>query len=88
MSCKFEWINEPAKWHYGNNTLSVITDDHTDFWRHTWYGFERFSGHIYATDVTDDFTFQVRIRADFTTLYDQAGIMILSDEQHWLKAGI
>ncbi|WP_131034004.1 DUF1349 domain-containing protein, partial [Klebsiella variicola] len=86
MSCKFEWINEPAVWCYENNALSVITDEHTDFWYRTWYGFERFTGHIYATDVTGDFTFQVRIRANFTTLYDQAGIMILSDEQHWLKA--
>lgn len=51
MICKFEWINEPAIWCYENNSLSVITDDHTDFWRRTWYGFERFTGHIYATDV-------------------------------------
>lgn len=78
MNCRFEWINEPAICFYENNALSVITDYHTDFWRRTWYGIERFTGHIYATDVTDDFTFQVRIRADFTTLYDQAGIMMLS----------
>lgn len=88
MSFKFEWINEPAIWHYRNNTLSVVTDDHTDFWCQTWYGYERFSGHIYATKVSGNFTFQVKIRADFNTLYDQAGIMLMSDEQHWLKAGI
>lgn len=88
MRSKFEWINEPATWRYENNALSVITDDHTDFWRHTWYGFEHFSGHIFATDVADDFTFQVKIRADFSTLYDQAGLMLMLDGQHWLKAGI
>lgn len=88
MQNEFYWINEPAEWHSENNTLSVVTDDHTDFWRHTWYGFERFSGHIYATDAAGDFTFQTNIRADFSTLYDQAGIMLMSDEQHWLKAGI
>ncbi|EOV2666749.1 DUF1349 domain-containing protein [Enterobacter ludwigii] len=88
MQNEFYWINEPAEWHSENNTLSVVTDDHTDFWRHTWYGFERFSGHIYATDAAGDFTFQTQIRADFSTLYDQAGIMLMSDEQHWLKAGI
>ncbi|MFK8100702.1 DUF1349 domain-containing protein, partial [Klebsiella pneumoniae] len=38
MSCKFEWINEPAVWCYENNALSVITDEHTDFWYRTWYG--------------------------------------------------
>ncbi|WP_259467171.1 DUF1349 domain-containing protein, partial [Klebsiella pneumoniae] len=29
-----------------------------------------------------------KICADFTTLYDQAGLMMMADEQTWLKAGI
>ena len=27
-------------------------------------------------------------RADFQSLYDQAGIMVRIDAQHWVKAGI
>ncbi|WKZ91931.1 DUF1349 domain-containing protein [Chimaeribacter arupi] len=88
MRNAFSWINEPQQWHYQNDKLTVVTDDHTDFWRKTWYGFERFSGHIYATDAADDFTFQVKVCANFNTLYDQAGIMLMADDQHWLKAGI
>ena len=88
MRNTFSWINEPQQWDYQNDKLTVVTDDHTDFWRKTWYGFERFSGHIYATDAADDFTFQVKVCADFNTLYDQAGIMLMADDQHWLKAGI
>ncbi len=84
----FSWINEPAQWRYHDGTLQVITDEKTDFWHKTWYGFERFSGHIFATEVQEDFTFQVKICADFTTLYDQAGLMLMRDAQHWLKAGI
>ncbi|SRR5471030_293502 len=88
MDNAFYWINEPAQWQQEQGALSVITDEKTDFWQKTWYGFERFSGHIFATEVTEDFTFQVKITADFTTLYDQAGIMFMTDEHHWLKAGI
>ncbi|MFK3707087.1 hypothetical protein EDF73_108269 [Raoultella sp. BIGb0138] len=88
MLSSFSWINPPAQWQRDNDKLSVITDEQTDFWRKTWYGFERFSGHIFATDVAGDFTFQVKVRADFSMLYDQAGIMLMSDERHWLKAGI
>jgi len=88
MSAHFNWINEPEEWQYENGTLQVITDDKTDFWQKTWYGFSRFSGHIFAADVADDFTFQVKVCADFNTLYDQAGIMLMIDEHHWLKAGI
>lgn len=88
MFKSFAWINEPATWQCQNGTLQVTTDDKTDFWRETWYGFERFSGHVFATEAEGDFTFQLKICADFTTLYDQAGLMMIGDEQHWLKAGI
>lgn len=88
MHEEFQWVNEPAKWHCEEGVLSVVTDEHTDFWHKTWYGFERFSGHLYAKEVAEDFTFQVKICAEFTTLYDQAGIMLMTDNRHWLKAGI
>ena len=88
MQPSFHWINEPAEWHRDADGLTVVTDKHTDFWRHTWYGFERFSGHLYAAEVEGDFTLQAKICADFTTLYDQAGLMMMADEQTWLKAGI
>ncbi len=88
MQPSFYWINEPAEWHRDADGLTVVTDKHTDFWRHTWYGFERFSGHLYAAEVEGDFTLQAKICADFTTLYDQAGLMMMADEQTWLKAGI
>jgi len=88
MKPNFYWINEPRQWAQDGEEIQVITDENTDFWCNTWYGFNRFSGHVYGCEVEQDFTFQVRIKADFKTLYDQAGLMILSDEQHWLKAGI
>lgn len=88
MLSSFRWINEPQQWRCNDGRLDVVTDSQTDFWCRTWYGFERFSGHVFAADMADDFTFQTRVRADFSTLYDQAGIMLLSDERHWLKAGI
>ena len=88
MSSDYRWLNEPDRWQAENGVLSVITDEGTDFWRTTWYGFERFSGHFYGCDVEGDFTFQVKISAEFSKLYDQAGIMLVQDERHWLKAGI
>ncbi len=88
MDTQYRWLNEPQSWSLDKGVLSVTTDQNTDFWQKTWYGFERFSGHIFAREVAGDFTFQVHVRADFTTLYDQAGIMFMADEKHWLKAGI
>jgi regulation of enolase protein 1 (concanavalin A-like superfamily) len=88
MGAGFYWINEPRQWRRDDDLLSVTTDEKTDFWKETWYGFERFSGHFFGADVTGDFSFQVKVRADFKELYDQAGIMLVVDENHWLKAGI
>jgi regulation of enolase protein 1 (concanavalin A-like superfamily) len=84
----FRWVNEPKQWTHEGDALSVTTDQNTDFWNDTWYGFKRFSGHFYGADVEGDFTFQVKIRAAFSALYDQAGIMLLADQDHWLKAGL
>ncbi|WP_429115876.1 DUF1349 domain-containing protein [Aeromonas veronii] len=85
---EWRWLNEPAQWHQTEGGLQVVTDQQTDFWRSTWYGFERHSGHLYGCEVTGEFTFQVCVEGEFTTLYDQAGLMLLQDDEHWLKAGI
>ncbi|MDX7987133.1 DUF1349 domain-containing protein [Xenorhabdus sp. 12] len=87
------WLNEPAAWQSQGDELHVTTDNKTDFWRDTWYGFQRHSGHVFGGNIDDfkfdeGFTLQLCIEAQFEQLYDQAGIMLLVDEQHWLKAGI
>lgn len=84
----FYWVNEPQAWSHEGGVLSVTTDDKTDYWNKTWYGFERSSGHFYGADVEGDFTFQVKVIANFSELYDQAGVMLLADDTHWLKGGV
>ena len=84
----YYWVNEPQAWRREGAALCVTTDANTDFWSDTWYGFKRFSGHFFGADVSGDFTFQVKIKAAFSALYDQAGIMLLADADHWLKAGV
>jgi uncharacterized protein len=82
------WLNEPAQWSLDKETLRVTTDLKTDFWRETHYGFVRHTGHLFGYRTSGDFTASVRVRGAFRELYDQAGIMVLLDEQRWVKAGI
>ncbi|KAJ8707951.1 hypothetical protein PYW08_010317 [Mythimna loreyi] len=86
----FKWVNEPKKWKINDkeNVLEVTTEDKTDYWEGTWYNFHHNTGHVYAVEIKEDFTFTVCVEAEFTTLYDQAGLMIYFDDKHWLKAGI
>ena len=83
-----QWVNEPARWDLGPDGLRVVTDRATDFWRETHYGFIRHSGHLFGARMAGSFTATVRVRARFRELYDQAGLMVLIDEQNWVKAGI
>ena len=83
-----EWLNEPADWSLADGTLSVVTDHGTDFWRETHYGFVRDSGHFLGVEAPGDFTAELRVRGAFEALYDQAGLMVRLDPEHWLKAGI
>lgn len=85
----FKWINKPNEWSINNlNVLNVTTDEKTDYWEGTWYNFHHNTGHVYGLEINGDFTFSVCVEAEFTNLYDQAGLMIFLDDKHWLKAGI
>ena len=88
MFDRCHWLNEPATWSVSGGVLHVVTDEATDFWRETQYGFIRHSGHVFGTAVSGGFTATLRIRAGYKSLYDQAGMMILIDETRWVKAGI
>lgn len=66
----------------------MTTDDSTDFWRKTHYGFIRDTGHFLGFPAAEEFTAQIRIRGEFRTLYDQAGLMVRIDETRWMKTGV
>lgn len=82
------WLNKPHHSAIVADILEVTTDKGSDFWRETFYGFTRDNGHFYGIPAPSRFTAQLRIRADYEQLYDQAGIMVRIDEKHWVKAGI
>lgn len=82
------WLNEPTKWQADDTGLTMTTDAKTDFWRETYYGFTRDSGHFLGFAATDGFTAKIRIRGEFRTLYDQAGLMVRIDETKWVKTGV
>jgi regulation of enolase protein 1 (concanavalin A-like superfamily) len=88
MLDKCKWLNEPAEWGVSAAGLRVVTDRATDFWRQTHYGFTRHSGHLFGYTTSAGFTASVRIRATYERLYDQAGLMVLVDEENWTKAGV
>jgi uncharacterized protein len=88
MQEPFTWLNPPASWRRSDGDLVVITDDQTDFWRKTEYGFIRDNGHFAYRTVAGDFSVEVTWAAKYRTRYDQAGLMLRLDAQRWIKTGI
>lgn len=84
-----QWLNPPPEVAVTQDGgLRVVTGEATDFWRGTFYGFSRDSGHFLHRRVAGDFTAEVTIAGRFEALYDQAGLMVRQGETHWVKAGI
>lgn len=88
MSKEFSWLNPPSNASGNARELKLATDEKTDFWQDTFYGFQRDNGHAYLTPVTGDFTARVSFRGDYQQLYDQAGLMLRIDQHNWIKTGI
>jgi regulation of enolase protein 1 (concanavalin A-like superfamily) len=82
------WLNEPPEWELQGDRLTVTTGSKTDFWRRTHYGFIRDNGHFYYQAVDGDFTAAVQFTGEYQALYDQAGLMVRADSEHWIKAGV
>ncbi len=82
------WLNEPSAWSLNDESLTVETDDRTDFWQGTFYGFHRDDGHALLTTATGDFTATVTFEGRYEHLYDQAGLLLRADARRWIKLGI
>ncbi len=83
-----QWHNEPPNWRVQDGRIEVSVAGGTDFWRKTHYGFIRDNGHIGYVDVAGDFTAEVKVSGAYRELYDQAGLMLRSNAEHWIKTGI
>jgi regulation of enolase protein 1 (concanavalin A-like superfamily) len=83
-----QWYNEPPSWSAEDGHIEVRAAGGTDFWRKTHYGFVRDNGHFGYVEVEGDFTAEVEVRGAYHELYDQAGLMLRVDAEHWIKTGI
>ena len=88
MFSGMEWLNPPALGREGPDGLEVVTAGATDFWRETFYGFIRHSGHVLHQPVTGDFSAEVTVTGAYETLYDQAGLMLIVSDTRWIKCGV
>jgi regulation of enolase protein 1 (concanavalin A-like superfamily) len=85
LPADFFWFNEPAKYHLGTG-LEIFTDPKTDFWQRTHYGFQRDDGHCLFVKQAGDFSLLTHVEFRPQEKYDQCGLMVRGDKDHWIKA--
>ena len=83
-----QWVNPPLSSSAEGEIFTVATIHESDFWRNTSYGFVHDSGHALLTDFPDKSAMEVSFILDYTGQFDQAGIIVHSDSEHWIKAGV
>ena len=80
----FYWFNEPTTYQLGSG-LEIVTDEKTDFWQKTHYGFQRDDGHCLFTKHSSDFSLMAQVEFHPQEKYDQCGLMVRADQENWIK---
>jgi uncharacterized protein len=68
--------------------LLVTAAEGSDAWRHTGYGFVHEDEHALLESWDAGRAVEVSFVAAFEARFDQAGLMIRVDAEHWIKAGV
>lgn len=83
-----QWFNQPPVWQAQGDVITITAAPKTDFWRKTHAGFIKDDGHFYYRTISGDFTTEIKVSGKYRDLYDQAGLMLRLNDEHWLKCGV
>jgi uncharacterized protein len=86
---QFYWLNQPARYELKKDQLIIYTDPETDFWQRTYYGFRHDNSHAFLLPVKEKaFTFTVKATWEPKKMFDQCGIALYQNAEHWFKASV
>lgn len=82
------WLNPPPEVQAEQDDLIVTAAEGSDLWRMTGYGFVHDDGHGLLRPFPEGTAVEVSFRLDYDGQFDQAGLLVHADPEHWLKAGV
>lgn len=83
-----KWLNQPFDALVGPDSVKITTEPRTDFWQRTFYGFKNDNAPALLFESTDNFTFTCRAEFEYQHQFDQCGIIVYLNSDHWFKAAI
>lgn len=86
---KLEWTREPESFSIKGNTIEIVTKPHTDLWQRTYYHFRNDNAPVLQMKTREQyFSFVVKTEFESSHRFDQCGVIVYLDSEHWLKASI
>jgi len=88
LSPVLAWYCQPSGWRIESGRLVIEPDAKTDYWQKTHYGFSVDNGPFLHAQVDGDFVVTTRVHLYPQHQYDQAGLMVRIDAEHWIKTSV
>ena len=82
------WLHPPQSVDVIDDKLVIRTTDQSDFWNRTGHELTTYSGHALLREFPPDNAMEVEFSAEWTHEFDQAGLFLHADKEHWVKTGI
>jgi regulation of enolase protein 1 (concanavalin A-like superfamily) len=82
------WLREPASLRIDDESVAFTTSPRTDLWQRTYYGFRNDNAPALLLTAAGNITFTVRVSFDYQHRFDQAGVLVHRDSDHWAKASV
>lgn len=83
-----EWTHAPASVREEGDDLLIEAIKGSDAWRVTSYGFTHDSEHGLLAPLPQDTAVEVTLVAAYEEQFDQAGVLLRSADDAWIKAGV
>lgn len=87
-----KWWNSPDSWCFDESGLVVNMNAKQDFWRKTYYKplLIKNNGHLLYKefDIQENVMLETHFKLNTKHQFDQGGLMVYIDEEHWIKTGI
>jgi len=85
---KMQWFNEPERWEIKHNSLIMQVTPKSDYWRISHYGFTVDDAPFYYANYGGEFEAKVKLTGGYKARFDQMGLMVRTDHQNYIKAGV
>ena len=83
------WKNEPKQYKNEEHKIEITTEQNTDLWQKTYYGFCNDNAPMLCFTIDEKFfSFTVKTTFNSSHRFDQCGVCIYQNSNAWLKASI